>query len=81
MVTFITEMVNMNNSEFIKIANELALFNIYNLFKNDICDTSILSSDECLYYGWHYMHIKKDYELGKNYYLMGVKHKHPAAIV
>ena len=80
MEQFIINHIESINCRYIKINNESDLLIIYDLFKNDIIGNN-LNSIICLYYGFYYGNIIKDYDLMKKYYLLAIDYHNIDAMV
>ena len=79
MEQFIINCVKSVDFIYVKINDESDLLIIYDLFKNNIIKNNH-NSMICLYYGFYYEHIIKDYDLMKKYYLMAINYNNVTAM-
>ena len=70
----IRQVLEEHNSAYIDIDNQLSLHKIHTLICEHIVKDDPINSLECLYFGWYYSHIEKNYNLMKKYYEIAIQH-------
>ena len=74
MEAIIKGLIESHGNDYVPIEQESSIKVVYDLFllNQKIADED-LNSTECLYYGYYYMNIEKNYDLVKKYYLMAIE--------
>ena len=79
MEQFIIDYLESANFKYVKINDESDLLIIYDLFKNNIVGDKY-NSTICMYYGFYYKNVKKDYNMMKKYYLIAIDHNNKCSM-